>query len=48
VLSGATTRAEADAARDAEPAPVAVAQDLAELVLGDGPGADGGAAARLG
>jgi HAD superfamily hydrolase (TIGR01450 family) len=35
VLSGATTRAEADAARD--PAPVAVAVDLAALVLGDGP-----------
>ena len=35
VLSGATTRAMADAATD--PAPVAVAADLAALVLGDGP-----------
>lgn len=34
VLSGATTRAEAEAA---DPAPVAVAVDLAALVLGDGP-----------
>lgn len=35
VLSGATTRAQADAAAD--PAPVAIAADLAALVLGDGP-----------
>jgi HAD superfamily hydrolase (TIGR01450 family) len=34
VLSGATTRAQADAA---DPAPVAIAADLAALVLGDGP-----------
>jgi ribonucleotide monophosphatase NagD (HAD superfamily) len=34
VLSGATTRAEAEAATD--PLPVAIAEDLATLVLGDG------------
>jgi glycerol-1-phosphatase len=35
VLSGATTRAQAEAASD--PAPVAISADLAALVLGDGP-----------
>lgn len=44
VLSGATTRAEATAATD--PAPVAIAEDLAALILGDGAG--GGATLRLG
>lgn len=43
VLSGATTRAEATAA---DPAPVAIAEDLAALILGDGGG--GGTALRLG